>query len=361
MSKYSSVHYQDYLELEKILSAQNPRSLEIEGKTAHDEMLFIIIHQVYELWFKQMNHELKDVYHHFEKDKVNEKSISTSVHRLDRVIEILKLLIQQVDVLETMTPLDFLDFRSYLFPASGFQSFQFREFEVLLGLKREKRHTAYMQVFNEKHKSMLDKLENSKSMLDLVNDWLERTPFLNFGDFDFLSHYRHAVEKMLAKEKQAIENTPILSEQFKEMRLKMLGDTDSYFAIVLNEDHHQKLREEGKTSLSYKAMIAALLINLYRDEPVLHQPFRFLQGLTDIDQLVTRWRYRHAHMVLRMLGKKVGTGGSSGHEYLKKTAEKHSIFSDLYNISTLLIPRSDLPELPVELKNTLGFHFSTKA
>ena len=106
-------------------------------------------------------------------------------------------------------------------------------------------------------------------------------------------------------------------------------------------------------------MIAALLINLYRDEPVLHQPFKFLEALTEIDQLITSWRYRHAHMVLRMLGKKVGTGGSSGHEYLKKTAEKHSIFSDLYNISTLLIPRSDLPDLPESLKKSLGFHFST--
>ena len=360
MSKYSSIHYQKYLQLEQVLSAQNPRSLEVEGKTAHDEMLFIIIHQVYELWFKQMNHELRDVYQHFEKEKVDEKSIGISVHRLDRVIEILKLLIKQVDVLETMTPLDFLDFRSYLFPASGFQSFQFREFELLLGLKQDKRHTPYMQVFNEEHKSILEKLENSKSMLDLVNEWLERTPFLNFGDFDFLNQYQHAVEKMLAKEKEAINSTDILSDQFKEMRLRMLGDTDSYFAIVLNEDHHKKLKEEGKTSLSYKAMVAALLINLYRDEPVLHQPYRFLESLTEIDQLVTSWRYRHAHMVLRMLGKKVGTGGSSGHEYLKKTAEKHSIFSDLYNISTLLIPRSELPELPKELKNSLGFHFSTK-
>ena len=359
MSKYSSIHYQDYLDLEKVLSAQNPRSLEIEGKTAHDEMLFIIIHQVYELWFKQINHELQDVYHHFQTDEVDEKNINISVHRLDRVIEILKLLIQQVNILETMTPLDFLDFRNYLFPASGFQSFQFRQMEVLLGLKQHKRHTAYLQVFNEEHKSILASLESEKSLLDLVNDWLERTPFLNFGEFDFLNQYKHAVKNMLAKEKVAIENTDILTPQFKEMRLKMLGDTDSYFAIVLDPDQHQKLKEEGKTSLSYKAMIAALLINLYSDEPVLHQPFKFLEALTEIDQLITSWRYRHAHMVLRMLGKKVGTGGSSGHEYLKKTAEKHSIFSDLYNISTLLIPRSDLPDLPESLKKSLGFHFST--
>ncbi len=361
MSKYSAVHYKDYLGLEKILSAQNLRSVEVKGKEAHDEMLFIIIHQVYELWFKQINHELKDINQYFEKDIVDEKNISVSVHRLDRIIEILKLLIQQINVLETMTPLDFLDFRNYLFPASGFQSLQFRKMELILGLKREKRHTSYMQVFNEKNKDMLTELESKKSLLNLVNDWLERTPFLNFEDYDFLSQYKISVKNMLAKEKEAIEQTDILSEKYKEMRLKMLGDTDGYFAMVLDETYHKKMQEEGNVILSYKAMIAALLINLYRDEPILHQPFRFLSSLTEIDQLLTTWRYRHAHMVLRMLGKKVGTGGSSGHDYLKKTAEKHSIFGDLYNISTLLIPRSELPELPDKLKQSLGFHFSTLA
>lgn len=358
MSKYSAVHYKDYLGLEKVLTAQHPRSLEITGKEAHDEMLFIIIHQVYELWFKQINHELLDVRKYFQEDKVDEKNINVSVHRLDRVIEILKLLIQQINVLETMTPLDFLDFRNYLFPASGFQSFQFRKMEVMLGLKKEKRHTAYMQVFDEKKRATLQQLEDSKSLLQLVNDWLERTPFLNLDGFNFIESYKVAVQNMLDQEKEAIEKTEILSEKYKAMRLQMLGDTDSYFSIVLDEEKHKQMKEEGKVSLSYKATIAALLINLYRDQPILHQPFRFLSALTEIDQLITSWRYRHAHMVLRMLGKKVGTGGSSGHEYLKKTAEKHSIFSDLYNISTLLIPRSELPELPDSIKDSLAFHFS---
>ena len=116
----------------------------------------------------------------------------------------------------------------------------------------------------------------------------------------------------------------------------------------------------GEIRLSYRASLAALLINLYRDEPILHNPFQLLRSLTEIDELVTTWRYRHAQMVLGMLGRKIGTGGSSGHEYLMETAMKHQIFTDLHNISTLLIPRSELPPLPSEVKRELGFYFSQK-
>jgi tryptophan 2,3-dioxygenase len=102
------------------------------------------------------------------------------------------------------------------------------------------------------------------------------------------------------------------------------------------------------------------LINLYRDEPILQMPFNLLMRLVDIDEMLTSWRYRHAQMVLRMLGRKIGTGGSSGYDYLHATAVQHHIFNDLHNISTLLIPRSELPELPATLKRELGFYFSQK-
>ena len=123
--KYTTIHYHSYLELDKVLNAQTLRSAELETP-AHEEMLFIITHQAYELWFKQIIHELGSVHQMFQNDNVDEKNIGTAIGRLERVEEILKLLIQQIGIMETMTPLDFLDFRAYLFPASGFQSFQFR-------------------------------------------------------------------------------------------------------------------------------------------------------------------------------------------------------------------------------------------
>tara|TARA_B100000586_G_C19837647_1_gene313176 strand:- start:265 stop:606 length:342 start_codon:yes stop_codon:yes gene_type:complete len=110
--------------------------------------------------------------------------------------------------------------------------------------------------------------------------------------------------------------------------------------------------------MSQKATLAALFIKLYRDEPVLQLPHRLLTQLVDIDQLLTSWRYRHSLLVFRMIGVKIGTGGSAGHGYLKKTAEKHSIFRDIANLSTYIIPRSSLPILPKELKKELGFYYT---
>ena len=361
--KYANIHYHNYLQLDKILSAQDLRSA-MDGKPAHDEMLFIIIHQVYELWFKEIAHDLASVTAMFESDDVDEKSIGLGVARLDRVIEIMKVLIAQIRVLETMTSLDFLDFRNYLFPASGFQSFQFRMVELMLGLKSKQRITynqaPYTDAFEGMQREKLKELENSKSMLDLLEAWLERTPFLEFKNFNFLKEYKEAVKKMLNEESKAIRTSAILTEEEKKMRLMMLGDTDTYFASVLDETQHNQLIEKGELRLSYKATMAALLINLYRDEPILQMPYLFISKLLEIDDLLTTWRFRHAQMVMRMLGRKTGTGGSSGHKYLRETADKHKIFSDLHNISTLLIPRSMLPKLPVELKMELGFYFTEK-
>lgn len=362
--KYTTIHYQGYLELEKILNAQHPRSAELEDKPAHEEMLFIIVHQVYELWFKQIIHELASVVEMFEKQWVDERNIGIAVARLERIAEIQKLLIQQIRIMETMTPLDFLDFRSYLFPASGFQSFQFRKVEVMLGLRADNRMTyneaPYTVVFTDEQKRELEQLEKGPTLFDVVEAWLERTPFLEFRGFRFLEYYRSAVKNMLDRERAAIEATEYLGPDKKAMRLQMLGSTDTYFQSVLDAAAHRRMREEGNLRLSYKATIAALLINLYRDEPILQMPFKLLMGLMDIDEMLTTWRYRHAQMVMRMLGRKIGTGGSSGYDYLHATAVKHHIFKDLHNISTLLIPRSELPELPRELKEELGFHYSQK-
>ncbi len=361
MNKYTTIHYHNYLELDKILNAQTLRSAELENP-AHEEMLFIITHQAYELWFKQIIHELTSVLKMFKDESVDERNIGTAIGRLQRVEEILKLLVQQIGIMETMTPLDFLDFRSYLFPASGFQSFQFRVVEAMLGLPENNRLTYnnhhYASVFQEEQQGFLANIYKNGTFFDAIESWLERTPFIQFGNFDFLNHYEKAVERMIEKEQNAINNSAFLTEKEKAMRLLMLGNTDTYFQSVLNKEAHAQMKQEKKLRLSYKATVAALFINLYRDEPILHLPYKLLVNLVEIDELLTTWRYRHAQMVLRMLGRKIGTGGSSGHDYLHATAVQHHIFTDLHNISTLLIPRSELPDLPEELRQQLGFYFS---
>ena len=360
--KYTAIHYHSYLELDKLLSAQVPRSAEFEDKPAHDETLFIIMHQVYELWFKQIIHEVNSVSDMFREHVINEENMNMGVLRLKRVSEILELVIKQIFVMETLTPLDFLDFRNYLFPASGFQSLQFRVIESMLGLREEDRLTynghSYKIVFTEDQQKHLSKIEEGGSLFELTEEWLERIPFLEFKNYDFLENYQAAVQKMLDREKVAIEATGYLSPKMKAMRLKMLGGTNTYFKQVLSEEEHNKLIEKGELRLSYKATLGALLINLYREKPILTVPYNFLMELMNIDELLTTWRYRHAQMVMRMIGNKVGTGGSSGHDYLAATAEKHKIFKDLHNISSLLIPRSDLPELPDDLEKELSFYYS---
>jgi tryptophan 2,3-dioxygenase len=140
----------------------------------------------------------------------------------------------------------------------------------------------------------------------------------------------------------------------------MLGDTNTYFSVIFDEAKFNEMRQRGEIRFTYKAMMAGLFIFLYRDEPILQQPYLLLSGLMDVEEMFTNWRNRHAQMVLRMIGRKTGTGGSSGHQYLKATAQQHQIFTDLYQIATLLIPRSDLPALPIELRTQLGFYFSAR-
>lgn len=360
--KYSSVHYHHYLQLDKIADAQDPRSKAL-GKEAHDEMLFIITHQAYELWFKQIIHELQSVIAMFSRDIVDEKNIGIAVSRLQRVNGIMRLLVDQISILETMTPLDFLEFRNYLIPASGFQSFQFRKIEVLLGLRTPERHTyggkSYTEPFNTEQIEELQAIEKENSLLDLVEDWLERIPFIKTDAYNFIEKYELAVEAMIRREKAAINAIDYVTEERKNIHLRMLSGTSEYFESVFNEETHKKMVTQGTFKLSYHAMIAALFINLYRDQPILQLPYQLLSSLIEIDESLSNWRYRHAQMVRRMIGQKIGTGGSSGYDYLRKTSEKHHIFMDFQKIATLLIPRSDLFELPETLRNELGFHFST--
>ena len=167
----SEVHYHDYLQLDKILNAQSPESDKLHFP-AHDEMLFIVIHQVYELWFKQLHHEANSIAGIMSKPALNDNSpeLQTVVHRLNRCVTILRVLVHQIDIMETMTPMDFLDFRDMLRPASGFQSWQFKELEAKLGLKFEQRHGKeyYIAQLRPEQVEIIKKAESSQSLLQFL-------------------------------------------------------------------------------------------------------------------------------------------------------------------------------------------------
>lgn len=334
------MYYSSYLQLDKILGAQQPES-DKKGKPAHDEMLFIVIHQAYELWFKQVLFEVNSVHRIFSSKSIDDNSpeLQVAVRRLNRVVEILKLLVHQIDVMETMTPLDFLDFRDLLRPASGFQSIQFKILETSLGLRVEERHgQEYFtsQLKPEDAQKIYD-LEKETPLIQLVNDWLERMPYFIQPEFwlgwesgkDFWNMYRSVYAGSLGEgEKQN-------AELFDKLFMSDLTRND------------RKLSDKSRRS--------ALFIMLYRDFPILQNPYRLINHLLEIDELLATWRWRHVNMVHRMIGTRVGTGGSTGKGYLREAALKHYIFSEFAELTSFLVQRSNLPVLPEPLQARLGY------
>jgi len=353
-------YYPDYLQLNKIIDAQHPVSKDY-GNEAHDEMLFIITHQAYELWFKQVLHEINSVLPMFKSPTVQEHNLGKIIHRLNRITTIQQVLLDQLTVIETLTPLDFLDFRDYLIPASGFQSIQFKEIEILLGLKSKYRvnfdQKSFYSRIREDHRDHLIDLETKPSLLELVDSWLARMPFLEFGEFEFWTSYSDAVDEMLESDKQIILGLEELTEEDRAFQLKDLEVTRDNFDALLDEKRYQELLADGKFRFSRNALLAAVFINLYRDEPMLQVPFQLLTTLLEIDENFTKWRSQHVLMVHRMLGSKIGTGGSSGHEYLRSTTNNNRFFMDLFNLSTFLLPRSALPELPSSVKDAMSYFY----
>jgi tryptophan 2,3-dioxygenase len=345
-------YYGSYLAVDRLLGLQEPVSL-VEGKLhAHDEMLFIIVHQTYELWFKQILHELGACCEVLQQPSADDDGpdMTVVVHRLKRIVEIWKVLNHQVDVLETMTPLDFLDFRSSLEGASGFQSTQFRQIEATLGLRMENRfrpdYYKHTEVggFSPADLAVITDAEKSASLLKLVEQWLVRMPFFadtfwsgwedkegggqETGGDKFWRSYRALYDASLSD---------------RDEKAELLGKFDETFF------------KTGAGDFSPASLRAALFIMLYRDEPLFRLPFALLNSLIEIDEQLGNFRYRHLQMVRRMIGTRIGTGGSSGEQYLQGAVNKNYVYKELAGVITFLIERRNLPQLPTRLRQALRF------
>lgn len=260
----SAATYESYLRIDDLLSLQLPRSAGPE----HDETLFIIIHQVYELWFKELLHEFDRVIQLLEADHSHE-----SQHTLKRILTILKVMVSQLDILETMTPLEFLSFRERLDAASGFQSDQFRQVEFVLGVKSEQTLGRFP--------------EGSRARIALERRYAEATLWDAF--LHYLSRERYAVPPSdLARDPVApVEPSPA---------------------------------------------IQAVLVEVYRRDP---KNAELCERLVDLDEGIQEWRYRHVKMVERTIGTRRGTGGSAGAAYLRETIGR-PLFPDLWAIRSQL-------------------------
>ncbi|MET0146597.1 MAG: tryptophan 2,3-dioxygenase family protein, partial [Ilumatobacteraceae bacterium] len=254
----AALTYAMYLALDEVLAAQRPRSDE------HDELLFIVIHQVYELWFKELLHEFDRVVTLLTAD-----DRPRAQHTLKRILTILKVLVAQLDILETMTPLEFLSFRERLAAASGFQSDQFRQLEFVLGRKTEGARTRFP--------------EGSRARAALAARWHEPTVWDAFLHLLSREGYPVPVDALRRDVTMPIEPSPAVQQ---------------------------------------------VLIDVYRRDPANAE---LCERLVDLDEGVQEWRYRHVKMVERTIGTKRGTGGSSGVEYLRATLFRPA-FPDLWEI-----------------------------
>ncbi|KAK4528654.1 hypothetical protein GAYE_SCF62G6599 [Galdieria yellowstonensis] len=348
-------YYSDYLQLDKLLSCQLPVTERAEDK-AHDETLFIIVHQVFELWFKQILFELDSIIEILSCIEIFcDKRLALVLHRLERIKQIEDVMIQQIEIIQTITPQEFLDFRDYLFPASGFQSYQFRLFEEKLGIRNEMRpNEGWLNSLREEHRKLIQQAQQAPCLFDLVERWLQLLPFREFRGYNFSQSYKEATDNMLQVDWSIIEQH--YEGEDKEKALRELERTKKAFQSAYDRATHEHLIQTGQRRLGFRATGAALLIMLYEDEPMLHTPALILRAVVDVEDKLNLWRYRHAQMVRRMIGGKVGTGGSMGHAYLRSTVDRYRVFGDLANVSTLLIPRRLLPELPSELREQLTYY-----
>lgn len=260
--QHAALTYTSYLALDEVLGAQRPRSQE------HDEMLFIVIHQVYELWFKQLLHELAQL-----RVRLEAGDTPHAVRTLRRVLTILKVVVAQIDVLETMTPSQFTGFRERLDASSGFQSAQFRELEAVLG-RRDPR------------------------------------VFQHYPDG---SPAQAAIAAAMA--------TPSLFDSFLR-----------YLAAHGYEVPATVLGRDVSSPAEPSAEVQELLLRVYRDDS---GPATVCEHLVDLDEGFQEWRYRHVKMVERTIGDKPGTGGSSGAAYLRGTVETRA-FPDLWAVRSSL-------------------------
>ena len=259
-----TVTYTSYLKVDELLQLQQPLS---DGPE-HDEMLFIVIHQVYELWFREMLHELD-----FLKEKMLADEGPRALATLKRILTILKVNVAQIDVLETMTPRDFLSFRARLESGSGFQSYQFRELEFVLGLKQ---------------RSALDRYAPGTA----------------------------------ARER--------LETRFREATV-----WDAFLALLARRGFAvppEQLKRDVTRAIEPSPALQAVLVDVYRRDS---ETLAFCERLTDLDEGLQEWRYRHVKMVQRTIGTKPGTGGSAGAAYLMTTLN-HPLFPDLWEIRTQL-------------------------
>jgi tryptophan 2,3-dioxygenase len=314
-------NYWDYLQVPTLMTAQQPVT------SHHDEMQFIIVHQVYELWFKLTLHEMTNVQKILKSRDVSELALIRAHHYMARANAVWGIMVQQIHVIETMRPIDFLGFRNALTPASGFQSLQLRLIETLCGLTDDQRITYSGKDYKEFAgfpKEMITELEKTAktgSLRELLLPFLAEIP-LRSADREWVT--TRALEHGMSREAR-------LEQMFTGDELQREG-------IVRERlDREQKL----KAQLSQHGFQAMLAVYTWPER--FAPAYQLCEDLIQFEESFLLWRTHHARTVERFIGKKIGTGGSTGVPYLENTA-RYRIFEELWAVRTLLVHPDEHPQ-----------------
>lgn len=361
MSTLRPTNYWSYLHLEDLLSLQGGLGGDDEPLDG-EEVLFITVHQVFELWFKLILAELREARDLLGRSVVQEQELSGVVARFERVTTILRAAVKHFEVVETISLRQYLEFRTKLMPASGFQSAQLRCIEIMLGLDEEQRVPLGavrdpMQTLREADgsespgfKAVAAARADRPSLLEALNAWLERTPIdgVAYNDRGAEQALDAFVDRYLAahaEEVGAISDhaTAIASSDSEREKLRAMyaGERAGAAAFL-------RPREEQGGRRRARIRAAMIFIETYRDLPLLAWPREVLAKLIELEQAFLVFRQRHARMVERVIGRRTGTGGSDGVSYLDETALRYRIFRDLWAVRTLMIRPGSTPQLERE-------------
>lgn len=347
--------YWDYIHVEELLSLQRGMQ-ESEDGIGNDEVLFIVVHQVYELWFKLVLRELVSVRERLRQNPVPDESMAEITRSLRRCITIYDCATKHFEVVETINTRDYLAFRDQLIGASGFQSAQMREIEILLGLE-DRHRIPYME--DEDYRDALREPDGGKSpalhrveareatgpsLLHAMNAWLARTPIDGSSDEAAVeayleayidSHEQHAQSLLTLARERAARPKDI---ELLEARYEKEREATRTFLRALD-------RPETERPHARHVRAALVFIESHRELPRLSWPREVLDAALTLEQRMVVWRQRHARMVERTIGRRVGTGGSGGVDYLDHTALKYRVFNDLWEVKTILLRQTAVPTL----------------
>lgn len=350
--------YWDYIKVEPLLALQSGLESD-ESQLSNDEVLFITVHQIDELWFKLILRELLLVRDCFALSPVPEQSLASAVRGIRRTSTLLRNVAQHFELMETMTTRDYLAFRDKLSPASGFQSAQMREIEIVMGLQSKERvamghESSYLDALRQADGSpspalrrVEARLQDPVTLKHTLDEWLYRTPIQGSrpdapDDADvmatFIEDYLTAHEGQVKVHIEAAQAEALNAEDAARLQRRFTEESNSARLFLEAKD-----RPEAERPRASRIRAAIVFIESYRELPLLAWPREVLDGIVALEQAFLIFRQRHARMVERVIGRRTGTGGSAGVDYLDQTALRYRVFADVWAVRTLLLRRDALP------------------